>query len=162
MTLFNLNTEKASEAHNRRETINGLKPVGYYEVTPVGVRYFATEGKTPSLSFELKIEGLLKADGSDATKKDGKRVYANSRLFYSAFISESALFSLENILVAMGAEGPFGGELAAKLNSFPTEAKLLAWVNSWLDTDSTFVVYVNHDLKAQVPSEKVHWQDSNK
>jgi len=156
--LFNIDEAEASKSHDRRETINGLKDVGYYEVKPEKVQLLTPEGKTPYLSFWLRIEGMLDDKKAPKTKKDGTRVYKNSMLFYRAFISPSALFSLEDILVAMGEDGPFGGDLAAKLNSFPTEAKLLAWINTWLDTDNTYVVYVNHDLKAEVPSEKVHWQ----
>jgi hypothetical protein len=160
MALFNLDTTKASEASERREAINGLKPVGFYCVKAEKVHFFGETGKTPALSFELKIVGLLKDDGETfAAKKDGSKVYANSRLFFRAFISEAALFNLENIMVAMGAEALKGEALAKKLNSFSSVPKLLAWVNTWLDTDEEFIVYVNHDLKGKKPIEKVHFQN---
>lgn len=168
MPLFKLDVEATSKSTERRKVIAGLKPIGLYQVMVVAFHTFFEGEGVPVISFELKILGLIEGNGRDrayryAIKADGSNVYANARLFYKAFISETALFGMENILQAMGQEGPFGKELAEKLNSFTNESKLRTWIKSWLDTDSEFTVYVNHaipeadsDLK---PAEKVHWQD---
>lgn len=166
MGFLNLDVDKASQLSERRNTIAGLKPVGLYKVKVEKVEFSGKEGLVPSLNFWLRIIGLLEADGETfATKKAGGNVYANAMLFFRAYLSTEALFGLENIYFAMIGEKLEGKELAEKVNSFATPAKLVSWVETWLDCENEFTVYVNHDLKATKPSEKVHWRlpkDSDK
>jgi len=173
MGLFkNLDPDKAARSHERREIISGLKPIGLYQVMVVAFHSFLKGEGVPVISFELKILGLIEGDGRErkyryARKTDGSRVYENARLFFKAYISDQALFGLENILQAMGQDGPFGKDLALKLQSFDNEAKLNRWINSWLDTDTEFTVYVNHHIPTDTdpedwkPQERVHFQDKN-
>lgn len=145
MGIFNLNAEKAVEADSIRTNNSNLKPVGAYKVTVDEVRFYSEDGKTPHFSFQLDIVGMLEKDGSTfATKENGSKVYTGAKLFMKAFVSEKALFGLIEFQDIMEFDSDVE-TLVEELNSFNSEAEAIAWVKSWINTETQFNVYVTHN-----------------
>lgn len=153
----NLSIVEAKAAETRRQAIKELKPEGLYTVRVESFTYDAEDGRTPSLQFQLRIVGMMKADDSTSFAMNGNNTprFANACLFYSAYISSTALFSLQRLYKAQTGETLELESLIEMLSEFTNVAQLSKWVKSWMDSKSTHVVSVRQDTKSQKPRNTV-------
>lgn len=161
MAKFKLNMEKATEASKRRELRDDLKPEGLYEVILHAIHFFADDNKTPAISLELKIVKFFGKErgGKAVVNGAGKFAFANGRLFYKAFISEAALFGLQDIHFAYTGEDITAEELVTTLNGMDISAdSVIKWVKSFTDA-SNKMVWVTKDTESNIPSNRIYFQN---
>lgn len=152
-----LDVEAAKAAEAKRDAISQLKPAGLYAVRVESFNFDATDDRTPSLNFQLRIIGMC-ADGKGEefiVNGQGKPRFANACLFYTAYVSSTALFGLQRLYTVQTGEVMDVEDLISKLEEFTTVAQLKRWVNSWLDTDAQYVVNVRQDRENSRPRNTV-------